>query len=321
MATFSTNQVRNLFIIDQAGYTAGNVNITDPTTLGSLGIALDAYPSSNTQAGAELAFIYKSLYGDNTPSGNLLRSDLIQEKKVKDIRYIASTGTYQGRVDTVTITNAVPGQDYIIRITFSNWGSGSAEDQYFIYAHYRALSADTPTTIAAALAENLEATLGKEAAPYFTVTAAGAAITITELEAPFVLGKKSGEPYVYTIQLLGINDANGLPVEAGTSVITTQRVIPSGYGRVIADMEWFYAGERGDIYRGKGYPHNFISKYAADPTVNYDVLEIKFYWSGDNEAVQESVKQITIAAPTGGTALTDLVADIEANSDLTVTIV
>lgn len=308
MGTFSTNQVRNLFIVD----TVNAAENPDPATLANLEIALESYPTFDSAAGPEIAFMY------NGPYEGVLRSDLIKVNKIKDIRYIPTTGTYTPQQTTVTITNAVVGQNYILRITFNNWGSGSAEDQYFIYTSYKAKTADTPTTIAAALVSNLQKTLAREAAPYFTITNTGPNIVLTEVLPSFVLGKKSGEPYTYQMQLVDILDVNGVETTAGTVAVTQARVVPKGWGRTIADMEWFYDGERADIYRGMGYPSNFRGKYVADPDANYNVLEIKFYFSGDNEMVQESVKQLTIASTA---ALTDLVTLIETATGLTIPVV
>lgn len=285
MGTFSTNQFRNLFIT--SGYAGENV---DPTTLTALQIGLDTYPAFNSNAGILLAILYNSAYE------GILRSDAIPVKKIKDIRYIPTTGTYTPQETNVTISEAIPGQDYIIRIIFDNWGSGSAEDKYFIYASHRASSTDTTATIAAALAENLTQSLSIEAAEYFTVTSAGSTVTLTEQLPAFVPGKKSGEPYLYRVQIATINDANGLAIPAGEVEIAVPRFIPKGWGRTITDMEWFYLGERADQYRGMGYPDNFRTKLSANEDENYNVLEIKFFFSGDNEMVQESVKQLTIAS-------------------------
>ena len=84
---------------------------------------------------------------------------------------------------------------------------------------------------------------------------------------------------------------------------------------MVADMEWFYIGERADQFRGVGYPDNFETKYLANPSKAYDFIDIQYYYSGDAEDVQRSKKMITLAIPTDAMVDSDtltetLIADI-----------
>jgi len=80
------------------------------------------------------------------------------------------------------------------------------------------------------------------------------------------------------------------------SNVGTDNVITNG--RMTADMEWFYIGERADIFRGMGYPDNFTTKYLADPYKEYNFIDICYYYAGNNEDIQKSQKFITLAVPT-----------------------
>lgn len=276
MSTYSTNQVRNLFIVK------ANVD-GQPQVVGGA----DIVKFDNGELVG--AFInYLGLYGQ-------LRSDIIESDKIlyaKAFKYVPEVQ----RVDTIEVTDAVPGQDYIIRIIFDNWGSGSAEDKYYKYAEYKAKSTDTTATIAAALAQNLIDNMSKEPSQLFDVTVAGAVITITSIDQPFVLGKKAGEQLVYNIQ--GANIQDGVDEYIPFTITKVAGYNPgTGTGREVANMEWFYQGERGDIYRGMGYPYNFEDKYMADPTATYNMVELGWFYAGENEAVQHSNKQITLAVP------------------------
>jgi hypothetical protein len=53
-------------------------------------------------------------------------------------------------------------------------------------------------------------------------------------------------------------------------------------------------GERGDVYRGVGFPNNFNTTYLVDPSKAYHTLDIHYAYVGSNEAVQKSEKDITI---------------------------
>ena len=53
-------------------------------------------------------------------------------------------------------------------------------------------------------------------------------------------------------------------------------------------------GERGDIYRGVGFPNNIPTTYLVDPSKTYYTFDIHYAYVGSNEAVQKSEKTITI---------------------------
>ena len=94
-----------------------------------------------------------------------------------------------------------------------------------------------------------------------------------------------------------------------------------GNGRKIADMEYFYMGERGDQERHAGWPNNTPTKYLTDPTKEYDSLVINFYFTpGDQDAGCRSKKVIAIVAEKGNVIssivakLKELGMDFKANS-------
>lgn len=68
----------------------------------------------------------------------------------------------------------------------------------------------------------------------------------------------------------------------------------------IADMEYFYMGERGDQYRLNGFPNYIPTDYLITPSDNsdgYDVLQVHYYYLGSNEQAQKSEKDLIIVAP------------------------
>ena len=68
-----------------------------------------------------------------------------------------------------------------------------------------------------------------------------------------------------------------------------------GNGKKIADMEYFYMGERGDFYRNVGFPNVIHTKYLVNPDSNYNTIDIHYFYEGSNENVQKSEKTITLA--------------------------
>lgn len=117
-------------------------------------------------------------------------------------------------------------------------------------------------------------------------------IRITEVEQPWRLGVMSQTPVYFTVQPVEII-VDGDERVWGTVEMGTNGTI--GNGKVIADLEYFCMGERGDIYRGTGWPNNIPTTYLIDPNKTYNVLDIHYAYVGSNESVQKSEKTITIA--------------------------
>lgn len=70
-------------------------------------------------------------------------------------------------------------------------------------------------------------------------------------------------------------------------------------GKDIADLEYFAAGFKGDYYRSMDWPYNIDTTYLVDPTVQYDVINLHFFYQGPNESVQKSEKDMVIVCPAG----------------------
>jgi hypothetical protein len=87
-------------------------------------------------------------------------------------------------------------------------------------------------------------------------------------------------------------------------------------GKTIADMEYFYMGERGDIYRDMGAPNTYDTQYLVNPDSEYAVFEIHYAYVGANESVQKSEKDITIVGD--DTTIRDLVKAFKTVTGLTV---
>lgn len=118
-------------------------------------------------------------------------------------------------------------------------------------------------------------------------------IRITEVEQPWRLGIIAQTPVYFTVQPTTIF-VDGDDRTWGTVVEEANGTV--GNGKNIADLEYFCMGERGDIYRGIGFPNNIITTYLVDPSKAYYTLDIHYAYVGSNEAVQKSEKTITIVS-------------------------
>lgn len=308
MATFSVNQSRNLYVANALK----SPSVLESDNVGSIAVKAD----TNKE---HLYFQYKG-------AGGMTRSDLIN---IKDIMSIKATGAKDMAREpkTVTVTldskinsgNPVSGQDYILRIAFKQVFGMSDEDQYFKYGAVHAYNSMTTSDFYKTLALSLAKNFSREAAPLVNITltegestavpVTGAtteasltgtykAVVIKEAPQDWVLGTKSQTPVYFEVIPTTIT-FEGDDVVWG-KVEDTKSTDTIGNGKTIADMEYFYMGERGDIYRGIGFPNVIPTKYLVDPEKEYNTIDIHYAYEGSNESVQKSEKDITIVVPKEG---------------------
>ena len=91
-----------------------------------------------------------------------------------------------------------------------------------------------------------------------------------------------------------------------TAKMTTAKI---GNGNKAADLEYFCMGNRGDMYRMVGFPKVLYTKYQINPSLQYDFIDIQYYYSGDAECVQKSPKTLTLVAPAGSAGTTHTIAN------------
>lgn len=307
MATFSTNQVRQLYVAKILK--TSRVLASDDA--GSIAVKSDT-------AKNHMYFEYKG-------ADNLMRSDLID---IKNLLYVKATDAddmaHKLRAVTVTLdseVNAAPvaGQDYILRIAFKQYVGMSDEDQYFKYGMVHAYAGMTASDFYKKLALSLAKNFSREIVPLvkFILTDSGdkavpvdattkessltgtyKALVIDEVEQPWRLGIMEQTPVYFEVQPVPVT-VNGDERIWGK----VEETGPAGTianGKKIADLEYFCMGERGDMYRGVGYPNNIPTTYLVDPTVKYNVIDIHYAYVGSNESVQKSEKTITLVVPKVG---------------------
>ena len=128
-----------------------------------------------------------------------------------------------------------------------------------------------------------------------------------------------------TKELVAICEEKGLSIEAEVGSIGGEEDGVVGAGEIadpqeckkIADLEYFCMGERGDQYRGIGWPNIIPTKYMVDPTKEYATLDIHYAYVGANESVQKSEKDITIVCA-DTTVLNGIIGAINTATGLTI---
>lgn len=312
MATFSTNQVRQLYVA--TALKSPNVIASD--TAGSIAVKSDTAKSH--------------LYFEYMGAGGMTRSDLID---IKNILYAKATDAddlaydlakYKLTLDdTVNGGEPVVAQDYILRIAFRNYPGLSEEDQYFKYGMVHAVTGMTASDFYKTLALSLVKNFSREEQGLLkfylepggtdagtvagtptevtkdtkesSLTGTYTGIVIEEAPQDWILGVMEQTPVNFTIQPDLIIDNGDERIWGVVKKVASTNSIPDGHK--IADLEYFCMGERGDIYRMVGFPYVIRTKYLVDPDIKYNVIDIHYAYVGSNESVQKSEKDITIVVP------------------------
>ena len=326
---YSVNQVRQLYVAKVlktphvlASDAAGSIAVKNDTAKNHLYFE---YKGADNLMRSDLIDIKNILYAKATDA-----DDMAHELK-------AVTVTLDSEVNAGA---PVAGQDYILRIVFKQYVGMSDEDQYFKYGMVHAYAGMDADEFYKVLALSIAKNFSREVVPlikievhskatkskggfdsngYMVVTPTTKdngksdttnpyyatdtlvtdidSIRITEVEQPWRLGVMAQTPVYFTVQPVAVM-VNGDERIWATVTEGTNGTI--GNGKKIADLEYFCMGERADMYRNIGWPHNIPTTYLTDPTVKYNVIDIHYAYVGSNENVQKSEKTITLVVPKVG---------------------
>jgi len=331
MATFSENQVRQLYVVNSA--------------------------SDFDAAGGATGLFFKMKDANGKPIRSDILTNILSAAATKADKMQRKTKVVKIAMDSnVNSGNPIAGEDYTIRIEYSNFIAQSDETFYHEFGSAHAITGMTAVQLYKALAANLALNIKKQemvsvalsgsygspatailvplkVAAFSATTAyaigdlveytdgktyrfnqahtAGAwnaahvdevtidGVLISEIEQPWVLGFNQDTDVKFSVRT-GTVTYNGDELAYGTVTdVTTTFGTTIGNGKKTADMEYFYHGNRGDIYRGNNYPNLIHTKYMVDPTKEYHFIDIHYAYVGDNQSVQKSEKTLTIAVPKG----------------------
>lgn len=272
---FSVNQASHLYVVKSVPESDSVVNVGDILV-------------KTTDDGKNMYFSYMG-------EGGLLRSDLIPVENVIAYSYkTAKSLETPLKKATVVLNNKisanpVAGQDYILRVKYS---IGSIDNQYIKYGAVHGFVGMTPEEFYKKMYESLTANFKREAESAFEFTYDANGVYITELKPKWVLGTYPQRPVDFEISVDTIV-ADGAEGPWGEVTITnSDNSYPNS--KKIADFEYFCMGERGDQYRNYNWPNVIPTKYMVDATdtAGYDVINIHYAYTGSNESVQKSEKDI-----------------------------
>lgn len=309
----SDNQFRNLYVMK-----AYKDSESTLTAVGDLTLKVD-------NAKSNVYLVYKD-------TEDTITSDLIS---IKNLLYAKSTkATDMARTlnsQSVTLNaDPISGQDYVLNVEVRNFVALGDDSTHIKFGAVHAVKGMTKSDFYKAMALNLAKNLSREPSPILNVsltkhdtagnsgsgsdtevevlvngkmqnlatlkaTESYTDIIIDEVEQPWRRGVAQVEP-------VNFNTTCGTILMDGDDVIWGIVEKETGdkiqNGKQIADMEWFYHGTRGDIYREATYPDNFDFKPLVDETKAYSTLDIHFAYVGPGVEVAKSERTITIVCAT-----------------------
>lgn len=252
-----------------------------------------------------------------------LTSDIID---LKNLLYVKSTkaADMARKLNSQSVTlneDPISGQDYVLNVEVRNFVALGDDSTHIKFGAVHAVKGMTKSAFYKAMALNLAKNLSREVSPILNVLLTKNNTTGGESKVPVLVnGKmqilaelKATESYtdiiideveqpwrrgVAQVEPVNFNTTCGTVLVDGDDVIwgTVEKKEgdPVNNGKQIADMEWFYHGTRGDIYREATYPDNFDFKPLVDETKAYSTLDIHFAYVGPGVEVAKSERTITV---------------------------
>lgn len=272
MAVYSVNQATHLYVV--AGDATASGNGTDLRYYTKLGAKGD-------------------LTSDKININNILS---VTQKHSSELAPKATKLNVTITGSDVDGKEGIDGGTYVMRVIIDNYFSESPSGSYIKHASAYVKNGVTAADLAKALSDSLNLGLKRDIEPAFKASASGAVITITPIATEWVLGRKATTIPALTVELVPTNELDTkadwgtvAPVAANASEIAEGRALGS---EILADYEYFCLGERGDQYRGIGWPNNVETKGQIDPesSTGYDIVTVHYYETLGNEAVQKSEK-------------------------------
>lgn len=319
----SDNQFRNLYVMK-----AYKDSESALAVVGDLTLKVDTAKSN-------VYLVYKD-------TEDTITSDLIS---IKNLLYAKATkaADMARTLNSQSVTlNADPisGQDYVLNVEVRNFVALGDDSTHIKFGAVHAVKGMTKSDFYKAMAVNLAKNLSREPSPILNVlltkndsaasgekdsevtvllngkmqnlaalkpTETYTDIIIDEVEQPWRRGVAQVEPVNFNTTC-GTILMDGDDVIWGTVEKETGDEIQNG--KQIADMEWFYHGTRGDIYREATYPDNFDFKPLVDETKAYSTLDIHFAYVGPGVEVAKSERTITVVCATAA-ELTKLITALK----------
>lgn len=226
-------------------------------------------------------------YTVTTPAGEKLTTDIIGPGYIKTSKAV-STLNVKAPNPKITVGTVVAGDEYIVRLIIE--GDTGMANAYI--KTVGVVATGDAIALASDIANALTKAAKRDVEVDYTATPASGVVTIKP-EVHWTLGKRFVVPQI-TVEVVCVKGSNLDKDLSGWVSANVAPIAGTGIKRV-KDLEWFCAGERGDQYRGASYPNEipFVSQLGTLADGHY-ITVIHYAYSGSNEAVQKSEKDIVI---------------------------
>lgn len=315
---FSENQSRQFYVLNLT-----TANVKAPDTVAVSSTAANNLSASSPDGAAKLILkddgegfmFYKG------PLDGVQRSDVFNKCNIKSVTCCdaAALAHVKKRLEVTFKSGFSPaaGQTFILTVNIRNYLSMDYNTTLSKFGVFKATNT-TASDIYKGIAINLAKQFGREPIQYIKVylknsstpvevtaktkttdvsstTATG--IIIEEAEQPWRLGAAPQEFVDFTVETGTVFNATTGEDVVWTDVddaSSSSYVIPNS--KKLADMEWFYHKERGDVYGELGWPANIDTKLLINPdyTDGYSTLDIHYYYEGNSHNIGHSEKTITV---------------------------
>lgn len=242
---------------------------------------------------------------DGAAGNGTLRTDLIDKKNVMSV---TKTTTAAMNLKAIPIQLAladaalkegkvIPGE-YVVRIIVNNYYGPSMYDGLIKHAAVFVGANTTVATFFTELEKSINANIKREIEKPFEVSKTESSLTLTPIASEWKLGTKG--VVVPSIEVVGVykDFGNGFEEEWLVDTPAAAQEVANSGSQKLCDLEYFALGERGDQYRGIGWPNVVETKGVLDPKTAYTVFTIHYAHVDSNEAVQKSEKDMVIVATT-----------------------
>lgn len=239
-------------------------------------------------------------------------SDIIEKKQVEYINVTSAVNKLVRQRSKVTVGvnsaildsgNVPAGYHFVLKLIFRQFVSNSDEDRLVKIADVYTKTSMTPANFMTALKESIDKNLAAEESAsgvtLLTRAVSSNTLVLTEAYMPWSLGKMSVAtlPFDVVAEPIVIDNIEVDWASLSKAAVSKDNTDTLAGARKLADLEWFCLGERGDIYRGINWPNNFETKYQIDATGStaYSIVDLTYFYMGNNEDIQHSRKTVTFA--------------------------
>ena len=327
---FTENQSRQLYVA-----TATGSDIIAPVEVDNTHSATDLSAKSNGACQIVIGPNKDEFYLEyKGPKDGVQRSDIVKKCNILSITGTATKDLMHAKKKVevalasglVSSSNLAVTDDYVLNVEIHNYLSSGYDSTKIKFGAAHGTQGEAASDLYKKLAISLAKNFAREGAALVAIslktasnpvsvtakstmtsltstTATG--IILEEVEQPWRLGAAKQEFVNFdvnpsTVYSGGVDVVWGTVTDATPAkanwVAGTNAIVNS---KTVADMEYFFHKNRGDVYGLAGSPNNIDTTYMVNPDLQYgySFIDIHYYSEGNSHNIGHSEKTLTIVVP------------------------